>query len=410
MKRSLVVMKIGRNHSLFSQCDDLAKISKQLYNVGLYAFRQALINEEKWLSNKEVYQIMKQNENWISLPRKVSNQVWKQVCQNWKSWLSALKAYKNNPSVFTGRPKIPKYKSDRNIVIYEAGAVGKRGLKESFRRLSQTDIIFDGMGLDIVETKIIPKSDHYVVSVVYTKEVVKNEELKQEKIASLDLGLNNLVAIATNQVDIPHILINGRILKSINHYWNKICAKLKSQLPNGKHWSRRLERLTQKRNNTIDTHLHRTSRTIVDWLIENKIGTIVIGKSKQWKTKINIGKKNNQKFVQIPHARLIEMIQYKFEEVGGLVVLTEEAYTSKASALDLDDLPKYGKKDAEQTFSGRRVKRGLYKTSKRHLINADINGALNIMRKVIRNSIDDLILDEQFIHNCKTPSFLVVEQ
>ena len=410
MKRSLKILKITQKNPLFKKCDGLSKISKQLYNVGLYCLRQTLINKNRWLSSKELYDQMKLNENWIALPRKVSNQVWKQVWNNWSCWLKALKSYNKNSNKFLGKPRIPKYKSDRNIVIYEAGAIGVRGLKKGFKRLSQTEIIFDGMGLDIVEAKIIPKGNHYIVSVVYNKEEIKNEELKSERIASFDLGLNNLVAIATNQADIPHKRVNGRYLKSINHYWNKTCARLKSQLSKGRHWSIKLERLTQKRMNIFDTYLHRISRAIIDWLIENQIGTIIIGQSKGWKNKINIGKKNNQKFVQIPHARLIQMLQYKFEEIGGQVILTEESYTSKASALDLDQLPRYKEEENKPVFSGRRVKRGLYKTSQGYKINADINGALNIMRKVIKNSLDDLILDKQFIHNCTSPRFLEIKQ
>ena len=403
------MLRIGKNHSLYEQCDHLSKISKQLYNVGLYIFRQALIKEERWISNKEVYQLMKQNENWVLLPRKVSNQVWSQVCKSWRSWLNAVVVYKKNPSGFLGRPRMPKYKSDRNILIYEAGAIGKRGLKNGWKRLSRTDIVFDSMGLDIVEAKIIPKGNHYIISIVYNKEEIKNENLISERVASFDLGLNNLVAIATNQADISHTLVNGRYLKSINRHWNKTCARLKSQLPKKKYWSKRLERLTQKKMNTFDTYLHRISRKVIDWLVENQIGTIIIGQSKNWKDKINIGK-NNQKFVQIPHARLLQLLQYKFEEIGGHVILTEESYTSKASALDLDQLPRYKEEENKPVFSGRRVKRGLYKTSKGYLINADINGALNIMRKVIRNSIDDLISDKQFIHNCTSPSFLEINQ
>lgn len=402
----MVVFRVKRNNQHWKECDDLSTVSKQLYNVGLYALRQALIHENKWLSPKELYQCMKSNENWTLLPRKVSNQVWKQVKTNWNSWLKALKAFRKNPSKFLGRPKMPKYKSDRNIVIYEKGALGKRGLKDGFRRLSKTGIIFDTMGLDIVEAKIIPKSDCYVISIIYKKEVEKDESLGAERIASFDLGLNNLVAIATNQVAVPHKLVNGRYLKSLNHHWNKQKARLQSNLPRGKHWSKRLERLTQKRNNRIDTHLHRMSRNIIDWLISNKIGTIIIGKSSHWKNKIKLGKKNNQHFVQIPHARLIEMLQYKFEEIGGLVILTEESYTSKASALDLDRLPVYGKETVTRCFSGSRVKRGLYKSKNGHLINADINGALNIMRKVSKKSIDDLVSDKQFIHYCASPTFL----
>jgi len=149
---------------------------------------------------------------------------------------------------------------------------------------------------------------------------------------------------------------------------------------------------------------------VVNWLVKHNIGTLIIGKNDGWKTSINIGKRNNQNFVQLPHTKLINLIKYKFEQENGLVVVYEESYTSKASALDLDVLPKYRKNSQQKPlFSGKRIKRGLYKTLKGLLINADINGALNIIRKVAKNSLDDLVLDKQFVHNCVTPKFLKLD-
>jgi IS605 OrfB family transposase len=185
-------------------------------------------------------------------------------------------------------------------------------------------------------------------------------------------------------------------------------AKLQSKLKKGVFNSHQIRRLTEKRNNQADTYLHVASRTVVDWLVANNIGTLIIGKNSQWKSGINIGKRNNQNFVQIPHTRLIELIQYKFEQENGIVVVNEESYTSKASALDLDEIPTFSKRKNQKTeFSGKRVKRGLYKTLQGLLINADLNGALNIIRKVAKNSLDDLVSDKQFIHHCATPKFFL---
>lgn len=274
MKRSITILHIKKKNLLWDQCDNLSKVSKQLYNVGLYILRQGLVKEERWISSKELYDTMKLNENWVLLPRKVSNQVWRQVNSSWSSWLKALKAFAKSPKGFLGRPKMPKYQSDRNIVAYEKGALGVRGLKKGFLRLSQTDIIFDSMGLDVVEVKILPKGDYYTISMIYNKKEVKNEKLKKEKIASFDLGLNNLVAIATNQVAIPHKLVNGRYLKSVNQHWNKRKAKLQSLLPDKTYTSFQIRQITKKRNNRVDTFLHQASRAIVNWLLENEIGTI----------------------------------------------------------------------------------------------------------------------------------------
>jgi IS605 OrfB family transposase len=186
-------------------------------------------------------------------------------------------------------------------------------------------------------------------------------------------------------------LINGRPLKSINQYYNKTKAKLQSKLPKKQKSSNRIRLLTDKRNNKIQDYIHKASRYIVNWLIANKIGTLVIGKNKEWKQSINIGSKNNQSFVMIPHARFIDLIKYKFEAVGGVVKLVNEAYTSKCSALDLEPICK------QTEYRGKRIKRGLFISNKGVIINADINGSLNILRKVVKDDIiSDLIESRQW--------------
>jgi len=408
MNKTITLQSVKPNHPLYRECEDLCVISKQLYNVGLYELRQTLFNKSEFLNYKVLYQEMKKNENWTALPRKISNKVWKQVTGSWSHWLKALKEYKNNHGKFTGKPKLPKYNKSMNIVTYEQGALGTRGLPENQIRLSKTNIILDISLIkgQVKEVKIVPKKGRFLIKVTYTEEM-KNNELDYSNIAGIDLGLNNLMTVATNQADIQPRMVNGRPLKSINRRWNKQKAKLQSKLKKGVFNSHKIRILTEKRNNQVDTYLHVASRTVVDWLVENNIGTLIIGKNSQWKSGINIGKRNNQNFVQIPHARLIELVKYKFEQENGIVVVKEESYTSKASALDLDEIPKFSKRRNQKSdFSGKRVKRGLYKTLKGLLINADMNGALNIIRKVARNSFDDLVSDKQFIHHCATPKFL----
>lgn len=406
MNKSYTLQVIKSTDPYYNECMDICVISKQLYNVGLYQLRQALIHEDEFMSYKDVYAGMKQNENWLLLPRKVSNQVWKQVTNVWSSWFKALKSYKKASEAFTGRPKIPKYNNSLNTVTYEKCALGIRGLEKGQIRLSKTNIVLDISSLkgDIVEAKIIPKKNKFFIKVTYKEEITENE-LDYNKIAGIDLGVNNLITVATNQADLSHVMVNGRGLKSINQYWNKQVSKLKSKLSKGVKSSKRIRSLTEKRNAKIDDSLHKASSKVVKWLIDHKVGTLIIGKNKQWKIKIKIGRRNNQNFVQIPHARLIELIIYKYEQQNGIVVTNEESYTSKASALDLDTLPKR-KLKKKQSFSGLRIKRGLYKTAKGLLINADVNGALNIIRKVAKNSIDDLVEDAQFIHRCVTPKFI----
>jgi putative transposase len=409
MNKTITLQSVKPNHPIYRECEDLCVISKQLYNVGLYELRQTLFNKSEFLNYKVLYQEMKKNENWTALPRKISNKVWKQVTGSWSHWLKALKEYEKIPGKFTGRPRLPGYNKSMNIVTYEQGALGTRSLPENRIRLSKTNIILDTSLIEgqVTEVKIIPKNGQFLIKATYTEEM-KNHELDYSKIAGIDLGLNNLVTVATNQADIQPRMVNGRPLKSINRRWNKQKAKLQSKLKKGVFNSHQIRRLTEKRNNQADTYLHVASRTVVDWLVANNIGTLIIGKNSQWKSGINIGKRNNQNFVQIPHARLIELVKYKFEQENGIVVVNEESYTSKASALDLDEIPTFSKRKNQKTeFSGKRVKRGLYKTLQGLLINADLNGALNIIRKVAKNSLDDLVSDKQFIHHCATPKFFL---
>ncbi len=411
MNKTITLQSIKPNNPLYGECGELCVISKQLYNVGLYELRQTLFNHNEFLNYKVLYQKMKENENWTALPRKISNKVWMQVTGSWSDWLKALKEYKKNPGKFTGKPRLPKYNKSMNVVTYEQGALGTRGLAENQISLSKTNIILETSLIEgeVKEVKIIPKKSRFLIKVTYAEEM-KSNKLDYNKIAGIDLGLNNLMSVATNQADIQPIMVNGRPLKSINRRWNKQKAKLQSKLKKGVFNSHKIKKLAEKRNNQVDTYLHIASRSVVNWLVENNIGTLIIGKNSQWKTGIKIGKRNNQNFVQIPHTRLIKLVKYKFEQENGIAVVNEESYTSKASALDKDNIPKFSKyRKQTPKLSGKRVKRGLYKTLKGLLINADINGALNIIRKVAKNSLDDLVSDKQFIHHCATPKFLQLD-
>jgi IS605 OrfB family transposase len=185
------------------------------------------------------------------------------------------------------------------------------------------------------------------------------------------------------------MLVNGRPLKSINQFYNKRSSQLQSQLKGSRRTSPRIQRLTRWINQKVDNYLHHTSRLIIDILTVKQIGTLVIGKNAQWKTEIDLGKQTNQNFVSIPHARLIEMLEYKARLVGITVILQEESYTSRANFLGLDPIPVYGKTDKDPVFTGKRIKRGLYKTSVGQLINSDVNAAYNILRKAIPNAFSN---------------------
>ena len=208
--------------------------------------------------------------------------------------------------------------------------------------------------------RIIPKLNYYVIEVVYESVKVKLD-LSKYHVASVDLGVNNLVAVTSNKKGFQPFIINGRPVKSINQFYNKKKGKLQSELKETKS-SNRIKRLSTKRNFKIDDYLHKTSRYIINHPIKNQIGILVIGNNPNWKQGLNLGQKNNQNFVQIPFFKLIEQLKYKAKLVGIKVFLNEESYTSKASFLDWDDLPVY-QKSVKHRFSGKRVTRGLYKAS-----------------------------------------------
>jgi putative transposase len=197
--------------------------------------------------------------------------------------------------------------------------------------------------------------------------------------AGCDIGLNNLATLASDKPGFLPRFVNGRPVKSINQYYNKRRAQLQGRLGEA-HTSPRLERITTKRTRRIDHYLHTASRRIIDLLVAEGIGTLVIGKNPLWKQEANLGRRGNQNVVGVPHARFIAMLSYKAELVGIQVMVTEESYTSQASFLDADPLPVYGSAEAP-AFSGRRVKRGRYRAADGTPINADVNGAYHIMRK-----------------------------
>ncbi|HEY6284970.1 MAG TPA: transposase, partial [Ktedonobacteraceae bacterium] len=224
--------------------------------------------------------------------------------------------------------------------------------------------------------------------VVYEKQV-QQADVNPTHYAGVDLGVNNLAAIASNKPGFVPVIVNGRPAKSINQYYNKRRAELQKRRVTAGKDTGRMERLTTRRNRRLDHYLHTASRQMINLLAREGIGTLVIGKNDGWKQEVDTGKRNNQNFVFIPHARFIDMLTYKAELVGIRVIVTEESYTSKASFLDLDELPIYGpghdleqQNEEKHRFAGKRVERGLYRAANRRYINADVNGAYNIIRKV----------------------------
>jgi putative transposase len=381
---------IKRSHKLYKECDRIAFLSKNLYNAANYIVRQKFIKESIYLNYYSINKIMLKDNNidYRKLPAKVSNGILRLLDKNWKSFFVAAKDYKKNPEKYLGKPKIPGYKhkiSGRNIVPYEKGAISKRRLlKDSVLCLSDTDIIIETKIAHklLVSARIVPRNDSYVIEIIYKKEV-ENFNLDRDHKLCIDQGVNNFAAVGDTTGNT--FIINGRPLKSINQYYNKVKANLQSMLETGQYSSHKIHLLTNKRNNKVDNFIHKAAKFIISYCLTNDIGTIVIGKNDYWKQDVNMSKKNNQNFVEIPFARFIEILKYKAKLVSIEVITNEESYTSKCSFIDNESLEHHDK------YLGKRIKRGLFRSANGIKINSDINGAYNILRKVFPLfSIDNL--------------------
>ena len=245
---------------------------------------------------------------------------------------------------------------------------------------------YEGALSSFQQVRIIPKKTYIKVEIIYERED-KVLTLDANRYASIDLGLNNLVTMVTDFSE--PVIYNGRPIKALNRQFNKSLAKYKSLLEtnNNKKSSKRIERIYMSRNNRMDDIMHKVSRHIVDTLERNNVGTLVCGRNKGWKDSIDLGRRNNQQFVQVPHERLISMLRYKCEMSGIQLIENEESYTSKCDALALEPVCKH------ETYMGKRVHRGMFQSSTGRILNADVNGALNIMRKVVGDSCVSGIAD-----------------
>jgi putative transposase len=379
---------IDRKDPRFAVIDAAAFASKNLYNAALYEMRQAFIHEDIYLYYEEMDKRMQSHEAYKALPAKVSQQVLRQLADAWKAFREAKAAYEEDPSKFIGCPKLPKYKhktEGRNILIYTVQAISKRGMKKGLIQPSMLSIEVQTKHKVIHQVRIVPRNGHYVVEVVYSKEPVQ-ANVDPSFCVAIDLGVTNLAAITSNHVGFAPRLVNGRPIKACNQWYNKRMKELKLCLPKDdrERVTKQMERLTNTRNRYINHYLHATSKRIVDFLVEQGAGTIIVGKNPLWKQEAGMGKRNNQNFVAIPHARLIDMLAYKAALAGIQVEVQEESYTSKASFLDLDPIPTYKPDDEEEhIFSGKRIGRRnrLYRTKDGHIICADVNGSYNILRK-----------------------------
>ena len=367
----------------FDLIKNLCHLSKNLYNASLYDVRQYYFETKSyrtWQSQAPLFSKNKQPD-YYALQSHLAQQVLMQVGRQFLSFF-------NNKS--NKKKRIPKYKDKNgyNVITFNKVTISRQIDFDEYKQIYTYTLCKRSYNLKIKSTKPNVKMVKFVYDEVndlikcFKIYEVERPKLKKDnsRYFSIDPGLNNIVSIYNN-IGIRPLLYNGRPIKSINQYYNKTNAKLRSELPNNIKSSKRLKQLSFKRNNKIDYEMHKISTHIITEAVKNNISKIIIGNNVGWKNEINIGRRNNQNFVNIPHTKLFNQLLYKGLLNGIEVIFTEESYTSKASFFDKDELPIYGEND-NYKFSGKRISRGLYKDSKGNLWNADLNGGGNIMRKV----------------------------
>lgn len=367
---------ISKNHKYYKDLDKLCLLSKNLYNSTLYYVRQHYFNTGEYISYNDVNRIFTHNNqaDYRALPAKVAKGTQRLVEQDFKSFFALLKKAKNGN--YNKKVRIPKYAdkvTGRKKIHYEKGALSFK--RKGYINLSKTDIfIKTNIDRDDVEwVDIIPCKGYIKILVGYEKDC--KQYRFNRRFASIDLGVNNLATVSSNIME-PFI-INGKPLKSINQFANKELARQRSILPKGVFTSKKIQSILLKRNNKINNYMHKASTYIVNQLVSNNITVLVIGYNKEWKQDTNMGKRANQNFIYIPFLKFIQMLEYKCKLNGIAVHLQEESYTSKCSFLDNEDVCKHSE------YKGKRVHRGLFKSSSGKLINADLNGSLNIFKKLL---------------------------
>jgi len=394
--KRIVKFNIKKSHIDYKYIKTQLIESKEIYNFANYILRQLYFknsNNHKYSLNfieeyptlKELFlEYIDENKQFSTLFYKIICEFSKlkqysinlKIVQNivdklkndWTSYWKLLKMKKNK--TYDKKINIPRYKKKYNLVEYNNQVISKKKLKLGY---IGTDKMEQGIKianrhkeLDCKCFRIYNKNDKILCELIYEKEIEKVK--KNDRVASIDIGLENLFTIAFNY-NKKGISIKGSRLKAINQYFNKIKSKLQSLLPNKQYVSKVINQLLYKRTEQLRNY---------------------IGYNKEWKQEINIGSKNNQNFVSIPFRKILDILKYKLEDNGIEYKEQEESYTSKASYLDNDDIPTYKEETEEIKFSGKRIKRGIYKSKQEKIINADLNGALNILKKSGEKLIEEL--------------------
>ena len=360
--------------------------AKNIYNHGNFIIRQEFIHNKKWLRYIEVEKLVKTDLNntdyWDWNLANSGQQVLRQLDKNWKSFFASIKDWKKNPSKYNGMPKLPKYLKKDGLTEFALTTQQVKLKSDNLIHFPksmngftiQPQFIYDRRFVKFNQCRVVPKNDRIIIELIYTISIPDFIK-EQVAIGSIDLGLDNFVTFVDNLGNKP-IIINGKGLKSCNQYYNMLIAKTKSELDinNNSGYSHLLYSITNKRNDKIKYFMHQASKYVVETCLDIGIKTLVIGKNKQQK---QCNKMKN--FVQISYNIFLQDLNYKCQEVGIELIITEESYTSGTSFLD-NELP-----TKENYDISRRIKRGLFKTNNGILINSDVNGAYQIIKKVFRD-------------------------
>lgn len=390
---------IKKGHPYYNMFCEYTHLAKNLYNHANYLVRKEFIDSGKWLRDQDLDKILKKDfefSDYRNMPgAQCAQQVLRLLDANWKSFFKTIKDWSKNKNKYSGKPKLPKYKSkDGKMVLIVTNQQVKQKsdllhFPKSFCGFTVKPRCVTLNNFEkINQVRVVPTNQSFCLEIVYSISVESELRSDNGRYMSIDLGLDNLATVVTN-TGLNPIIINGKGLKSNNQYYNKKKAHYQSvaKQMNNQYYTNRLYRLTRKRNLKIEDYLHKVSRYIIDFALKNQINTIVIGNNKNWKQCSSLGKRTNQVFVSIPHQKLIDKICYKAKLCGIQVILTEESYTSGTSFLD-NELPEkayYNKK--------RRIERGLFVSNNGIKINADVNAAFQIMKKVFPNVFADGIED-----------------
>ena len=382
---------IRESSPFYGLLDYYCFMAKNLYNHANYIVRQKFLESRNWVRYRELNDVLmndKEFPDYREMPTAQSaQQTLKLLDKNWESFFKAIKVWKKDKSKFLGKPELPKYKKKdgRSLLMLTNQNVKLTGGVLSFPKkfkgfTLKTRIEENKRFISFQMVRFLPKPNHIIVEVVYKVEVP--DLLEDNGIyMSMDLGVNNLVAVTNNFGGKP-IIVNGRVVKSINQFYNKKISHYRSiaNTVNDRYYTRRMNRITTWRNRKIEGYMHKTSQYLIAYALQHNVSKIGIGYNDGWKQEAEMGRKNNQTFVNIPFLKFIEKLQYKAEDVGIEIILTEESYTSGTSFLD-------GESPTEENYDKRRRKcRGLFRTNEGMLVNSDVNGSLQISKKAFPNA------------------------